>query len=125
MEAGMISATGRAFSLLELLVGLAILSIGLVVILQTFAFSGRVVERSFDFIQAISLARDLLQELELKESLHLLKEGSVRDKQAKFEWDYVIQSLETDSGLYQFNLNIAWQDTNKKENLNFTTLLRK
>lgn len=112
-----------AFSLLELIIGVAILSIGIVVILQAFSFSARIAGLSCDVIDAVFLAEDKIQELEFKERQNLIINEIVRDKKGKFEWGYEV-NLDSGVNLHRLSLDIGWQKLNRKEELKFNTLLR-
>lgn len=112
-----------AFSLLELIIGVAILSIGIVVILQAFSFSARIAGLSCDIIDAVFLAEDKIQELEFKERQNLIINEIVRDKKGKFEWGYEV-NLDSGVNLHRLSLDIGWQKLNRKEELKFNTLLR-
>lgn len=114
----------KAFSLLELIISVAILSIGIVVILQAFAFSARLGGLSCDIISAVFLAEDKIQELEFKEKQNLIREETARDKNGKFAWQYEI-NLDPDLNLYRLNLDIHWQKLNRKEGLKLNTYLRR
>lgn len=116
----------RAFSLLELIIAIAILSIGITTILQAFSFCARAAGISCDVINAVFLSKDRLQELEFKERLRQLSQEprETKGKQNKFSW---VQTLDVDpeSGLYNLNLTIHWERSKKKEALTTTTCLNK
>lgn len=115
----------KAFSLLEVIITVAILSTGIVVILQALCFCARVTGLSCDITNAVFLAEDKLQELEFKESNNKLAEGQQEsDKKDKFAWNYTIGS-EPDSKLYKLDLDITWQRLNRQERLSLNTYLRK
>lgn len=115
----------KGFSLLELVITVAILSLGIVVILEALAFSTRATGLSRDVINAVFLAEDKIQELEFKEKQNLIdKEPTqVRDVKDKFTWEYSL-NLDPDLNLYKLNLNISWQKLNREEKLNLDTYLR-
>lgn len=115
--------SNNGFSLLELIIGIAILSIGIVVILQALSFSARIAGLSRDIIDAVFLAEDKIQELEFKERQNLIINEIVRDKKGKFEWGYEV-NLDSAVNLHRLSLDIGWQKLNRKEELKFNTLLR-
>lgn len=116
----------KAFSLVELLVAIAILSIGIITVLQAFSYSSRGAGLSFDIVNALFLAEDKMQELEFKEKEELLNFASrkVNDKKDKFSWQYSFD-LDTELNLYHLNFNISWERINRQQGFNITTYLRK
>lgn len=115
----------RAFSLLELVVAIAILSAGLVIILQALSFSGRLTGLAMDIINAAFLAQDKMQELEFKESQGLINKEptEINAKSGKFEFKYTLNQDE-ELKLYKLDFGINWQRANKKEGFNLNTYLR-
>ena len=116
----------KAFSLLELIITVAILSTGIVVVLETFSYSARMTGLSGDIINAVFLAEDKLQELGYKEKRRLIEKEppQVKDKKDKFEWEYNI-SLDQDLDLYRLDFDISWQRANRQEDLQLNTYLKK
>jgi len=115
----------KAFSLLELIITIAILSAGITVILQAFSFSSRVTGLSSDIIKAVFLAEDKLQELDFKE-----KQGLVQQEPAlqtgiygKFQWKDSL-SFDTDVNLYKLDFTVSWQRAKENEEINIGTYLR-
>lgn len=115
----------NAVSLLELIITVAILSLGITVVLQAFAFSSRATGISNDTINAAFLVQDKVQELEFKERQGLISEvpPEIKETKDKFTWQY---SLILDPGLnlYKLNLDIRWQKLNREERLSLNTYLR-
>ncbi len=120
-ERKLMSLTG--FSLLELIMVVAILSIGIIAVLQALSFSARVTGLSCDIIKAVFLTQDKIQELELKEKQNLIKEESIKDTKDKFSLGYTL-NLDPDLNLYKLNFCISWQRANRQESLNINTYLR-
>ena len=116
----------KAFSLLELIITVAILSTGIVVVLQTFSYSARMTGLSGDIINAVFLAEDKLQELGYKERRRLIEKEppQVKDKKDKFEWGYNI-TLDQDLDLYRLDFDVSWQRANRQEDLQLNTYLKK
>lgn len=114
----------KAFTLLEVLVAIAILSIGITAVLKAFSFSARVAGYSADIQDAVFLAKGTLQELEFKEMNGLISleptENSGED--GRFQWKYTI---ETGANLYLVKYNITWMRSGREENLAVETYLRK
>lgn len=115
----------NAFSLLELVITIAILSIGITAVLQTLSLSVRSTGLSCDIINAVFLAEDKMQELEFKENQNLINRepAEVRDKKDRFEWKYTL-NLDTDLRLYKLSFDITWRRANREEKLNLNTYLR-
>lgn len=126
----MTSATGKrrkvnGFSLLELVIAIAVLSVGIVAVLEAFSFSARVVGLSGDIINASFLAEDKMQELDSKETKGLINKEptEVKDVTGKFSWGYTL-NLDRDLNLYRADLEINWQRAKRKEKLTLNTYLR-
>lgn len=115
----------KAFSLLELIITIAILSIGIIVVLQALSTCARAVGFSCDIIDAVFLAEDKIQELEFKEKQNLISKEpkEIREKKEKFAWGYSL-SLEPDFNLYRLKFDITWQRLNREEKLELETYLR-
>lgn len=111
--------------MLEAIIAIAILSMGVVSVLQAISFSGRVTGFSCDIINAVFLAEDKIQELEFKEKQNLMdkEQGQVKDKKDKFAREYTI-ALEPALNLYKLDLAIIWQRANKQQELKIATYLR-
>lgn len=113
----------KGFLLLELIIAVSILSVGIIVVLQALSNSSHTTGLSCDYINAVFLAEDKIQELELKEKQELIKEESVKDTKDKFQWGYTI-NLVPELNLYKLNFEIAWQRLNRNETINVNTYLR-
>lgn len=115
----------RAFSLLEVVISIAILSVGLMAVLQALSFSARMAGLSCDITNAVFLAEDKMQEMELKEKQNLINKQprQAKARENKFDWFYVLNS-DAVSSLYRLEFNISWQSANRKEGLKLNTYLR-
>jgi len=115
----------KAFSLLELIIAIAVLSTGIIALLRAFSFSARLTGLSCDIINAVFLAEDKMQELELKEKQNLIdnEPAQVGDREGKFAWEYTL-SLNRDFNLYRLDFDIKWQRANRDESLKLNTFLR-
>ena len=115
----------RAFSLLELIISVAILSIGIIAILQAFSFSAQVTGLSCDIIKAVFLSEDKIQELELREKQKLITDEEAKDtkEKDKFNWQYAV-NLAPELNLYKLNFEVSWQRRNRQEGFAITTYLR-
>ena len=114
----------KGFSLLEVIIMIAILSTGIVVILQALSFSARVTGLSCDMTNAVFLAQDLIQELEFKEKRQEISAEEKTGKKNKFVWNYAIINLEPDLKLYKLDLDVVWQRLNREERLDLNTYLK-
>lgn len=115
----------KAFSLLEVIIAVSILSIGIVVILQAFSFSARLTGLSADIINAVFLSEDKIQELEFKAAQGLIdrEPRQLKDKNNKFQWQYLLVP-EPSLNLYRLDFDVSWQRANRQEALKLTTYLR-
>ena len=115
----------RSFSFVELLVATAILSIGMVIILQALSVTSRVAGLTFDIVNATFLGENKMQEWEFWEKRGEIdrqpeeNEGTV----GKFGFRYAL-NLNRDLQLYHLNFNITWKRANRQEETNLNTYLR-
>ncbi len=115
----------NAFSLLELIIATAVLSIGIIVVLQAFSFAARTAMFSCDMIKAVFLSQDKMQELEFKEKQGLLEEepSGTEGRAGKFQWKTELKA-DDNLSLYKFNFVVAWERANRTEEINLSTYLR-
>jgi prepilin-type N-terminal cleavage/methylation domain-containing protein len=115
----------RAFSLLEIIVSIAMLSIGIVVVLRALAFSARLTGFSSDMANAVFLAEDKLQELEFQERQNLIgaSPAQAQGKSGRLEWAYLLESS-GGSNLRRLSLDIKWQRGSRDEALTLNTYIR-
>jgi len=118
-------ASKPALSLLELIIAIAILSSGIIFIMQAFSYSVRVTGLSCDIVRAANLAQDKMQEFEFKEKQGLInKEIAAGEGETdKFRWKYNFGAIE-DSNLSKMNLSVSWDRAGRKENIELSTYLR-
>jgi general secretion pathway protein I len=114
------------FSLLELIIAIAILSIGITAAIQAVAYSARAAGLSCDMIDASFLALDKMQEAEYKEAAGLLiNEPQETDGiQGKFSWKRALHP-DKNPDLYKINFEINWKRQNKEEGFTLETSLKK
>lgn len=119
------SRNNKAFSLLELIITIAIISTGITVILQAFSFASRVAGLSSDIIRADFLAEDKLQELEFKEKQGLINQEPAQSSglSDKFQWKSDLEFAPVTS-LYKLKFVINWQRLNSQEDITVNTYLR-
>jgi len=117
--------TNGGFSLLELVASIAIISIGIVTVLQAFSYCTNIAGLSCDLVDAVLLAEDKLQELEFKKQEKLLSQGilSSADTFGKFERRYSLTRF-PEQDMEKLDIEISWLRTKRKERLTATTYLR-
>lgn len=115
----------KAFSLLELIITIAILSAGITIVLQALSFSSRITGLSNDIVKAVFLAEDKLQELDFKEKQGLIQQEPVEKSGIydKFQWKDSL-SLDPELNLYKLDLTVNWQRAGRKEEINVETYLK-
>ncbi|MFH0856106.1 MAG: prepilin-type N-terminal cleavage/methylation domain-containing protein [Candidatus Omnitrophota bacterium] len=114
----------RGFSLLELLVASAILSTGILVILQAAGLCARITGIVEDNINALVLSKDKLEELQYKENSSRITQPVDSGVKGKYRWEY---DLNPDPGLdlYKCSFKVSWEKEGKGELLEAVTYLRK
>ena len=115
----------QAFSLIELLIATAILSIGLIVVLRAISFSARATGISLDMSKAIFLADDKMQELEFKKKgkLNVKEIEEDQGKEGKFNYKYIIKP-EQDLNLSAVEFEVSWKRANDSRSITVNTYLR-
>jgi general secretion pathway protein I len=113
----------RGFTLIEIVVALAILGVGLIVIIELFSGGLRLGRISEEYTQAVGLARMKLEEISLAEQL---REGSEKGEFNKdFRWQVGVKKVDlllVEKGLefkppvefYQIKVNITWKSGYKE-----------
>lgn len=118
--------SNKGIFLLEMIIAIAILSAGIVVVMEAIVFSTRAAGLSCDVVSAVFLAEDKLQELEYKEANSIISnepeesEGS-RDK---FSWKRTFK-LDPGVGLYVMDMELKWKTKSWQESFGVQTYFRK
>ena len=118
--------TYKGFSLLEVIIGVAILSTGIVVILQALIFSARITGVSGATVRAAFLAEDKWQEADFKVKKGIIKEPATeKGELGDFKWSYEVAKIEDNDGLYELKVDIDWQKAGRDEKMELNTWLLK
>lgn len=116
----------KGFSLLELIIMVAILSISITGVMQAFSYSARIAGLCSDITRAVFIAEDKMQELEFKERTDSLAQGApvASGENGKFSWGY---SLAPDEALklYRLDFLLTWERLGRKEEIALNTYLKK
>jgi general secretion pathway protein I len=112
------------FTLLEVLVALAILATSLVVLLQDVGSSIRLSEISRDLAVAAMIARDKMTETEI-EGKYVIgeKDGDFEDRYPGFAWHQSIAEAMF-PGILQVDLTVLWGDPTAPEHLTVTSFVQ-
>jgi len=118
----------NGFTLMEVMVAMAILGIAVTVIIELFSGGLRLARKSEDYSRAVFYGRQLLEELCLK------KEFSTLEEEGKFEGDYtwryeikpelLVEEDREDTfpvELYNIKVLVFWPSGDKQKTLNFET----
>lgn len=111
------------FSLLEAVIAIAVLSVGIISVLEALSFSARSTGLASDMVNAVFLAEDKMQELEFSPKISPLTATEAEGRKDKFTWSYSL-NLDSDLKLYQLQFNTEWQRANRQEELALATYLR-
>lgn len=114
------------FTLLEIMVSLAILAIAIVVVIQLFSASLRSITVSEGYLQAELKAAEKLREV--LEDDKKLTEGSLSDvKDENYTVNIEVKpvkedrTLDLDFNLMEVTLNMQWKDGSKQRNITLST----
>lgn len=112
----------KAFTLIEALISIAILSVGMVTVLQAVSFSSRIAGLACDIIDANFTAKDILSELEFKEKLKIISAVDSQKNTGRFICAYSI-AQDLILNLYKTTISISWDRMNRKNEVVLTTFL--
>jgi prepilin-type N-terminal cleavage/methylation domain-containing protein len=114
----------KAFTLLELVITIAIISIGMVFVIQALGFTAKASAVYKNYLRASLLGEDNIQNLEFRESQKLLTEGNFDDKKDIFDISLVVNPDEQ-FNLYRAALKISWPASKRTEGLKLSIYYRK
>ena len=116
------------FSLLEVIVALAIMAMGFVTVLQLFSGSIRSVSLSEQYLKGTTLAHSKLGELEVNNYSVTEYEGIFPDEK-NYRWQLQVSphasplnSKEENIQLSEVTLNVLWEEAGKTRNVEISTL---
>ena len=116
------------FSLLEVIVALAIMAIGFVTVSQLFSGSIRSVSLSEQYLKGTTLAHSKLGELEVSNYSVSAFEGTFPDEK-KYRWELQIKphtsslnDKENNILLSEVTLNVLWEDKGKTHDIELNTI---
>ena len=116
------------FSLLEVIVALAIMAMGFVTVLQLFSGSIRSVSLSEQYLKGTTLAHSKLGELEVNNYSVTEYEGIFPDEK-NYRWQLQVSphtsslnSKEHNIQLSEVTLNVLWEDAGKTRDVEISTL---
>ena len=120
--------SNNGFSLLEVIVALAIMAMGFVTVSQLFSGSIRSIGLSEQYLKATTLAHSKLGELEINNyNQPELKGTFINDK--NYHWDLEVSPYSSELNstpnniqLSKVILNVHWEDTNQIRNITLNTL---
>ncbi len=115
----------NGFSLLELIIMVAILSISIIGIMQAFSFCARIAGLCTDITRAVFIAEDKMQELEFKQRTGRLaaEPPEASAEIDKFRWQYRL-TFDEALKLYRLDFGLTWQRLNRAEEIRLETYLR-
>ncbi len=120
----------RGFTLIEVVVAMAVLGVGLVVIIELFSGGLRLERTSEEFSQAVNFARMKMEEINLQEKI---EEGTQSGQFDKFfrwetEWKRIdvlplekVQESTLPIELFQLRVNVFWKSGSKERSTGVET----
>jgi len=121
-----LKANNLGISLLEVIIAIAILSVGIVAVMEAIVFSTGAAGLSCDVVSAVFLAEDKLQELEYKEVNSLISNEPEESEgtRDKFSWKRTLK-LDPGVGLYVMDMEMRWKTKSRQESFGVETYFRK
>ena len=115
----------NAFTLIEVVVATAILTIGVAVVARAFSQCAQAATVSSDVMRAVLLAGNRMEEWELREALGTVG-AQPKQEVATVDRFGVGYSLEQDpvSSLYGLDLNVSWERLRTRRSFTLATYLR-
>lgn len=118
----------KGFTLLEIIVALAILSLGFLAAVQLFSGGLRMVTYSDSYVTGAVLAHNKFSELELMDFKTDILEGRF-ENQKGYRWELEVEPYESDleiasgsSNLKKVSLRVYWSDEDREKEIGLTSL---
>ncbi len=124
---GMMSLAGKrqrdkGFLLLEIMMSVSILSIGVLLILNSFVKLIKATELSEDYFRAGLLLEEKLTEVYNGYAKEGLSKGEFKDPSNRFSWELYLAKSEDDS-CREVSLKVLWREKDKEEDLSVSTCI--
>ena len=116
----------KGFTLIEIVVTLAILSLGLPVLLQSFSNAANNQRKSEDKTTAMYLLKTRMAQIELEGYPEIGQESGDFGENSPYRWRSEVYDVESDDfeeGLRAVNLTITWLGRGKSESTSMTTYI--
>lgn len=116
----------KGFTLIEIVVTLAILSLGLPVLLQSFSNAANNQRKSEDKTTAMYLLKTRMAQIELEGYPEIGQESGDFGENPPYRWRSEVYDVESDNfeeGLRAVNLTITWLGRGKSESTSMTTYI--
>lgn len=119
----------NGFSLLEVIVALAIMAIGYITVLNLFSVSIKSVGMSDQYMRAVRLASSKLSEMEMMDYEAATLSGTFEENERSFQWSMDIEPYDSPLNDPEININLSkiilkvfWDDGQKRRNVELVTL---
>jgi prepilin-type N-terminal cleavage/methylation domain-containing protein len=120
----------RGFTLIEIVVAMAILGVGLIAIIELFSGGLRLGRASEEYTKAVGFARMKMEEFALKD--HVEEGNEVGDFDKDFRWQVGVKKLDILPAekfpefrppveLYQIKVNIIWKSGSRERSAGIET----
>lgn len=119
----------HGFTLIEIMVAMAVMAIALTVIIELFSGALRLARKSEDYSRAVFYGRQLLEELNLKTAFPTLE--ATGKFESAYRWKYVVepvpmvseeQEKEFPIELYKLKVWVLWDSGTREKSLTFESL---
>lgn len=115
--------SNKGFLLLEIVISVAILTAGLLLVLNSFVRSIGAIELSRDYFKASLLGEEKMYELQNAQLTEGSSGGVFPDFNSEFSWRLSAKKIE-ENALKEADLEIYWQQGAKRKNISILTYLR-
>lgn len=112
----------KGFLLLEVLVSVAVITVGLIYIIRSFSISTRAIATSRDYIKAVSLLEGKIWEYEQAREIKSGEDKGAFEENREFEWELNAET-EKETALNKTRLQVSWEERHRKQTVSLTTYL--